>query len=125
MKSYLIFFCNLFLLLRILYERPNHIDSGVHLHLHSILLYNYATIYEFSVDGHGSWVYKTKKLCYEHGCTCIPLYMINICAHRYVHIVPPPPPPAPLHPILTKNGTAQFGAYANTSITTYSSKRST
>lgn len=114
MKSYSIFFRNLFLLLRILYERPNHIDSGVHLHLHSILLYNYATIYEFSVDGHGGWAYKTKN------------YAMNMAAHvshytwsktacRYVHIVPPPPP-APLHPILPKSGTAQFGAYANTSI---------
>lgn len=69
MKSYLIFFCSLFLFRRILHERPNHIDSGVHLHLHSLLLYHYATIYEFSVDGYGGRIYKTKH------------YAMNMAAH--------------------------------------------
>ena len=77
MKSYLIFFCSLFLLLRILYERSNHIDSGVHLHLHSILLYNYATIYEFSVDGYGGRVYKTKHYAMNTAAHVFHYYMIK------------------------------------------------
>ena len=72
-----LFFCSLFLLLRILYERSNHIDSGVHLHLHSILLYNYATIYEFSVDGYGGRVYKTKHYAMNTAAHVFHYYMIK------------------------------------------------